>query len=278
VTRATTIQTLIDRYDALLLDAYGVLVTAGGSLPGAAAVIQDLAARDIPYFVVTNDASRLPGAIAGRLQGLGLPVPAERALSSGALLTPYFQEHGLAGCRTAVLGPADSRAYVREAGGVVVEPSEAFDVLAVCDEHDTPLPDAVNQALSRAYAQLEGGTTPRLVLPNPDLIAPHGDGQFGFTAGALALLIEHGLALRYPDRDDLRFDALGKPQTPLFEEAMRLVASRNVVMIGDQLATDIAGANAAGIDSALITGGIATATIPVDGPQPTWLLPPLAEA
>ena len=54
--------------------------------------------------------------------------------------------------------------------------------------------------------------------------------------------------------------------------------SRNVVMIGDQLATDIAGANAAGIDSALITGGVATASIPAGGPQPTWLLPPLGDA
>jgi len=278
VTQTTTIQALIDNYDALLLDAYGVLVTAGGSLPGAAAVVQNLASRGRPYFVVTNDASRLPGAIAARLQGLGLPIEAERVVSSGALLTPYFREHGLAGCHTAVFGPADSQTYVRDAGGVVVEPGEAFDVLAVCDEHDTPFLEGANEALSSAYAQLERGATPRLVLPNPDLIAPHGHGRFGFTAGALALLIEHGLALRYPERDDLRFDALGKPQTPLFDEAIRRAGSRNVVMIGDQLATDIAGANAAGIDSALITGGVATASIPAGGPQPTWLLPPLGDA
>ena len=278
MTAPTTLDALIDGYDALLLDAYGVLVTASGALPGAAELIHRLERAAFAYYVVTNDASRLPGAIADRLSGLGLPVTEDRIISSGSLLTPYFRDNALSGAATAVLGPEDSRAYVREAGGSIVGPDEPFDVLAVCDEHGIPLLDAANQALSSAYAQLDRGVTPRLVLPNPDLIAPHGDGHFGFTAGALAMLIEQGLALRYPERTELTFARLGKPEAPLFEEGIRRAGTRNVVMIGDQLATDIAGANAAGIDSALIAGGVAASELPATGPQPSWLLPPLSEA
>lgn len=278
MTQAARIDDLIDGYDALLLDAYGVLVTAGGALPGAAELIQRLESGPHPYFIVTNDASRLPETIAQRLSNLGLPVSADRILSSGALLTPHFRDYDLAGSTTAVLGPEDSRAYVREAGGIVVDPWEPFEVLAICDEHGTPSLEAANEALSSAYAQLDRGITPHLVLPNPDLIAPHGGGRFGFTAGALAMLIEQGLALRYPARTELAFHRLGKPEAPLFEEGMRRAGTRNVVMIGDQLATDIAGANAAGIDSALIAGGVAASELPAAGPQPTWLLPPLSQA
>lgn len=278
MTPTTSIDDLLARYDTLLLDAYGVLVTANGALPGAAELIQRLEGSGQPYFIVTNDASRLAAGIAERLTGLGLPVDGSRIITSGELLTPYFEAHGLVGCTTAVLGPEDSRAYVRAAGGSVVAPDEPFEVLATCDDRGTPFLEGANQALSTAYAQLERGITPRLVDPNPDLIAPHGAGRFGFTAGALALLIEQGLALRYPERGDLSFDRLGKPETPLFKEAMRRAGTTNVVMVGDQLATDIAGANAAGIDSVLIAGGVAGGDRPGAGPRPTWLMPPLATA
>jgi len=91
------------------------------------------------------------------------------------------------------------------------------------------------------------------VLPNPDLVYPKGSGEFGFTAGAMALLIETALARRFPGRG-LAFDRLGKPAPHLFAEAQRRLGVARVVMIGDQIETDIAGARAAGIDAALLEG------------------------
>jgi ribonucleotide monophosphatase NagD (HAD superfamily) len=49
---------------------------------------------------------------------------------------------------------------------------------------------------------------------------------------------------------------LGKPYSPIFEEAIRRAGTSNAVMIGDQLETDILGANTAGIDSAVVSTGI----------------------
>ena len=60
----TDIETLIERYDTLLFDAYGVLVHAAGAMPGARALVQRLNRK--PYCVITNDASKLPETAAAR--------------------------------------------------------------------------------------------------------------------------------------------------------------------------------------------------------------------
>jgi len=268
---------LANRYDALLLDAYGVLVNGDGALPGATDAVAELQARGVDYYVVTNDASRLPESMAQRFGELGFSIPVERMLSSGALLGDWFEQRGLAGRPTGVMGPAESQDNVRRAGGNPVDLSEPFEVLAVCDERGIDFEEAANTALSTAYRQLDAGLDLALVLPNPDLLYPGANASYCFTSGALALLLEQGLALRYPGRDELRFTALGKPHKPLFEAAMARAESRNVVMIGDQLATDIAGANAVGIDSALIDGGV-SATPGRNDPQPTWRLPAFARS
>ena len=57
---------LLERYPCILLDAYGVLITHDHPLPGADAFIAHLNAAGKPYFVLTNDASRLPGTAARR--------------------------------------------------------------------------------------------------------------------------------------------------------------------------------------------------------------------
>ena len=120
-----TIDALLDRYDAILFDAYGVLVHGGGPLYGAGELLTRLNREARPYFVVTNDASKLPATAASRYQRFGLPIDASRILTSGMLLAGHFAAAGLGGRRCAVLGPPDSMRYVADAGGEVVQPDEA---------------------------------------------------------------------------------------------------------------------------------------------------------
>src|SRR5207247_3567269 len=112
-------------------------------------------------------------------------------------------------------------------------------------------------ALLRA---LDHGGVIRLVLPNPDLVYPAGDGAFGFASGAIAAMFESALEARYPDRTDLRFVRLGKPHGAMFEEAVRRSGTRNMIVIGDQLETDVAGARAFGLDSVLVDSGVTGAS------------------
>ena len=63
-----TVDALVARYDAFLLDAYGVLVSGSGVLPGAAAFLQRLRAAGKPFLVVSNDASRSPATAQARFE------------------------------------------------------------------------------------------------------------------------------------------------------------------------------------------------------------------
>ena len=80
-------------------------------------------------------------------------------------------------------------------------------------------------------------------------------------AAAIRPVAVEGLALRYPQRPDLRFTRLGKPGPALFAEAERRAGTRDLVMLGDQLETDILGANRYGIDSVLVGGGVTVAGV-----------------
>jgi len=252
-----TILELLATYDGILLDAYGVLVDARGALPAAAPLIAELTRTAKPFAIVTNDASRAAATYVRRFAGYGIAIAPSHFVTSGSLLPGYFRDRGLAGARTCVLGTPDSFDFVREGGGVPVELGHGMEVdaVAVCDDSGTPFLDGIELAFSAVVRAVEAGRKPALVAPNPDLVYPKGGGELGFTAGAMALLIETALARRFPGAG-LVFDRLGKPEPHLFREAARRLGidRSRLVMVGDQLETDVAGARAAGIDVALLAG------------------------
>lgn len=251
----THIEALIDAYELLLFDAYGVLVHAAGAMPGARQLIELLNALRKPYFVITNDASKLPETAATRYQRFGVAVPVERILTSGQLIARYFAEQQLAGARCAVLGTPDSEAYVSQAGGELVGPASDFEVLVIGDETGYPFVEAVDDALTSMFHRLDRGDPIHLVLPNPDLIYPRGTRSFGIASGSIALIFEAALQRRFGARAP-RFVRLGKPQPDLYREAIARSGIARAVMIGDQLETDIRGALAAGIDATLVATGV----------------------
>ena len=272
------IDELVERYSAILFDAYGVLSYSVGALPGAAALIGRLNRMGKPYYVLTNDASALPETRARRYQSVGLAVAADRIITSGGLLRGYFAEHGLRGARCVVLGTADSAEYVRRAGGVVVDAGEAFDAVVVGDQAGFPFIEGVNAAISALFRKIDGGDAPRLLLPNPDLVYPD-EGGFGMASGSVALVLEAALRQRYPRMGGLEFERLGKPHRAMFAEAQRRSGTRDMVMIGDTPDTDIRGANAYGIASALMAGGVGRPGAGLEGAdRPTYRIETLVSA
>ncbi|MDX2053869.1 MAG: HAD-IIA family hydrolase [Polyangiaceae bacterium] len=250
---------LLERYDVFLLDAYGVLVSTNSALPGAAEFLQAIALAGKKFLVVTNDASRSAATIAKRQQGFGLAVEASQIVTSGSLLSGYFERYQLQGAPTIVLGTGESCDYVRQAGGRVVEATtEEAEVLAVCDDAGYDLRLAIDDVITVLFRRLDRGQSMRLVLPNPDLMYLRGENAYGITSGSVALVIEAALKLRYP-RHTLAFERLGKPHRPMYEAALKLSGEtelRRVVMVGDQLPTDIRGAVDFGLDSVLIGTGL----------------------
>jgi HAD superfamily hydrolase (TIGR01459 family) len=265
---------LVRRYDAFLLDAYGVLVDSDRALPGAVAFIERLERESKPWLVVSNDASRLTVTSARRYRRLGFPIEPSRILTSGDLIAAHVRASGLVGGRALVLGPADSRELVRRAGMTVLETTDFdLDAVFVCDDDGYPFLPTIERTIDAIIACTDRGRVVELVLPNPDLIYPRGPGRVGITAGSVALLIENALRARMGSRSPT-FTRLGKPHTPMFQEARRRLSASDdarLVMLGDQLATDVAGANAFGIDSVLLGTGVCDLGREV-AEGPTWIL------
>jgi ribonucleotide monophosphatase NagD (HAD superfamily) len=112
-----------------------------------------------------------------------------------------------------------------------------------------------------------------MICANPDLIVNVG-AKMAICAGLLAQRYEElGGKVRYH----------GKPYGPVYHRCRELLGigdARRILAVGDSLRTDVAGANGAGLDVALVTGGIhkeETAVVGGDRPDPGKLAE-LAEA
>ena len=258
---------LIDRYDGFLFDAYGVLVDASGPTPGAAAAIAAVRAAGKSLAVITNDASRQPATAAARFARLGLTIAAEEIVTAGDMIAPYVAAHQLAGARAIVLGTADAGTYARDAGLEVVELDDgaAIDALVICDDAGFDFLAGMNAALTACVRALDAGRGLALIVANPDLVFPRGGGALGVTAGTMAAMIEAVL---------VRFVVLGKPAAAIFAEAHRRIGGpARVLVVGDQLETDVAGARAIGLEAALVAGvSVWRDGVVADDHAPQWLL------
>jgi len=167
--------------------------------------------------------------------------------------------------------------YVEDAGGESVSPAADFDVLVIGDESGFPFLETLDTTLTTLLRLLDEERHVHLVLPNPDRVYPSAERRYGFAAGSIAAMFEAVLEARYPQRPDLRFVRLGKPDQALFAEALRRSGTRNMVMIGDQLETDICGARAFGLDAVWVHKGETVAILAGtrEDLRPTYLMPSL---
>ena len=280
-TDMTSLSQILHDHDLFLIDAYGVLMTSEGPLPGAHEMMEAIQAQKKSYFVLTNDASRTPETCARLYKERGLQIPIENILSAGVAIIEAFNAQNLKGARSVVLGTADTQECVRRAGGVVttIEPEIDYDVLVVGDDSGFDFLPTMNALLTATHRLIKRGKMPKLFLANPDLLYPKGSAGFGFTSGSLARLLEIGLRDLHPSLSP-KFEVLGKPAPLLYNLARAKVnaAADRTIMLGDQLHTDIAGANRAGIHSALLATGITQLPLSpdlIDDHKPTYILPSL---
>ncbi len=277
--KTSTAAALLERYEAFALDAYGVLVDGDGPLPHAAAFVAALARGDKRRLLLSNDASRTPAQVAARLQGFGIDLGLDEILTSGMMIAPWVERHGLQGAAAIVLGPDASHTLSRDAGLDLVAPDDpAAEVVVVCDEAGFEFIPALESTITTLVRRHARGLHSHLALPNPDIIYPKAAGAIGLTAGAAATVIERALRARFGEEAPV-FERLGKPHLPIFTEALgrlRAPSPSSVVMIGDQLETDVAGALGCGIDVALVETGVGRRPAADASLRPTWVLPDLA--
>jgi HAD superfamily hydrolase (TIGR01450 family) len=259
--------------EALVIDVDGVLMVGSRAGAGAAALLARLRELALPYRILTNDANHSVVEKAALLARAGLSVEARDITSSGHGLVEAAERAGLAGELCFLLGRLGEPSYAEAAGlRVTSRLADLPDCRAAlvgegAYDWETTINGVVNFLLSRPEAPL--------VVPNPDLYYPGEDRRVHVAAGGVARLIA-SVCAAYGRRLEPLY--LGKPHEPIFHhnhgrlEARlgRPVARERVLMLGDSLAADVAGARAFGYRPALVlTGATAGERWRDSAPQPS---------
>ena len=249
---------LAERYDGFIVDLWGVMHDGVQAFPAAIAVLERLRAAGKRCVILSN-APRRVRSIQARNAELGIaPDLAHAVMSSGEDAWRHLSKRPDAwyralGTRCYHLGPA--RDFNMREGlelRFVEDPAEADFVLNTgalgTEDRVADYEDFLRTAKAQGLP---------MICANPDLEVMRGP-EREICAGALAARYEAlGAEVRYH----------GKPHAEIYETCFALMEGlprARIAAIGDALRTDIAGANAAGIDGLFIMNGLQAGDLGVD--------------
>lgn len=251
-------RTLADCYDAILFDAIGVLISENEALPGAADILARLNVSGQPYYIVTNISSGSDETIFARLRDAGLPIPAvDRIVSAGGVARHRVLEELAAGRLVSYVGSAQAAhdIFGKLTNLHRADTVETFDTLVVLDDEGFDFKRAADNILSTFQRRLiETGEMPRIIAANADIIYPGKNGTLVFGPGIIEPMVQAGLAPF--GAPPISVEIMGKPGRAIFEECIARAGTYRLLMVGDQVDTDIKGAKAAGLDALLVTTGL----------------------
>jgi HAD superfamily hydrolase (TIGR01459 family) len=230
-----------DRYDAFVLDAFGVLNVGDTPIPGAVGRMTDLRAKGKRLIVLTNAASYPRATALAKYHRLGFDFTSDEVVSSRdvavARLDPAIAWSAISAGDDSF---ADIPARVTDLidGEADWDAAEGFLFLSSA-RWDAALQRRLTETLRRR---------PRpLVVANPDLVAPR-EGGLSLEPGLYA----HDIA----DAVGLQPAWFGKPVRDAFTDVRRRLPgcpADRIAMVGDTLHTDVLCGAAAGMGTVLIT-------------------------
>jgi HAD superfamily hydrolase (TIGR01459 family) len=248
------LRVMAQRYDALILDLWGVLHDGVRPYPWVIPCLETLRASGKGLCALSN-APRRVSRIAAHMAEMGLP-PAliDTIYSSGEATFEALTGRldalplGFSGRRCFHIGSADDARLVSATDiRLVGDPVEADFVLCTgvktVDDRLEDYQDILRACLRHRLP---------LVCANPDLKVMQGD-RIKLCAGTLAAFYEGegGHVVSY-----------GKPHRPVYDRCLEILSNHwgsrreRVLAVGDSFRTDVAGADAAGIDCLLIAAGL----------------------
>lgn len=256
---------MIEQYDAVLFDLDGVIYLGPTAIPGAATAVGDLRARQVTVGFVTNNAARSPQAVADHLTSLGVAATAPDVVTSAQAGARLLAEHLPAGAKVLVVGTQDLALEVTQVGLVPVDDLSSEPVAVVQGFN----PQLTWEQVENACEAIHRGAL--WVATNTDSTRPTDRGIMPGN-GSMVAAVQMAVG-----KEPL---VAGKPYRPLIEAAVHRTQARNALFVGDRLDTDIEGAQACGLASAMVlTGAHGAADLLHAGPQarPTHLLVDLSE-
>lgn len=226
----------------MLLDLDGVVYVGDEPVPGAAATVAWLAREGVPHCFLTNTTSRPRQAILDKLADLGVSAQTDQLLTPAVAAVSWLRRHDLT--RPAVFAPEATAAEFagleplpedveHGAGAVVIgDLGEGWDFAT----------------LNRALRLLMSDTSIPLVALGMTRYWRAEDG-LRLDAGAFVRALEYAAGRTAV--------VLGKPDPAFFGAAVETLGAETeeVVMVGDDIRTDVGGAQRAGLTGVLVRTG-----------------------
>jgi HAD superfamily hydrolase (TIGR01458 family) len=240
----------------VLLDIDGVLAVSWKSLPGAAETLGWLAEQGVPFRLVTNTSSRTRRQIAELLAHAGVEVDPSAILTAMSSAARYLDEHyrgaGCLGVNEGPLGEDLEGVEVAEAG------SAAVVLLGGAG------PSVGYRDLDAVFKLAVGGVP--VVALHRNTHYETADGP-ALDMGAFISGLEAAAGIEIP--------IVGKPAPEFFQAALDdlAVGPANAFMVGDDIGSDVRGAQAIGITGVLVrTGKFRPSDLDGPGPAPNHLI------
>jgi HAD superfamily hydrolase (TIGR01458 family) len=223
--------------EGVLLDIDGVLTMSSEPIPGAADTLQWLRKRQIPFLLVTNTSSQSRKQIASSLAGAGMPVGSGDIMTAVTATGAYLRSHHLAG-KVMLLSDEQS---IEDLEGVEVR-SEGADIVVIGGASDL----FTYANLNRAF---------QLVMAGAPLVAMHRSLYWKSSQG---LELDGGAYTRaLEEAAGVEAVVCGKPAPEFFNAAADAVGHpiQNLAMVGDDVVTDVGGAQSLGAIGVLVRSG-----------------------
>ncbi|MDB5249451.1 MAG: HAD-superfamily hydrolase, subfamily [Segetibacter sp.] len=247
---------LAEKFRAVFLDSYGVLKNYNGLIDGVPETIAKLREKGIAIRILTNDASRSQEQQLQSFAKLGLDGFETYEVITSGMMAKHFLQHKITEGKIAYLGTENSAHYILQSGlehisvkDVDIDDINDISAFVFLDDEGFDWNTDINKTVNL----LRRKNIP-VIVANSDKLYPVSKNDVSVAAGGIARLVESML--------NKKFIHFGKPDTQMFTYAYNRLKQRvgpftkkEILMVGDNLNTDILGGNKFGIKTTLVLSG-----------------------
>ena len=233
------LSSIADEYQLFYIDLWGVVHNGIKLHDGAINVLKQISKRNKDYVLLTN-APRPNSAVQNFLEKMGMEKEIrEHVFTSGEAALNYLKKNLLNKSFFHIGPPRDFDLFkdFKKDKSENIKNSEYILCSGLFDDHE--------KDLTYYKDLLEKHLEKKMICTNPDLIVDRGDKR-ELCAGSVAMIFEKmGGNVVY----------FGKPHPEVYNQSINN-KNKKILSIGDNLNTDIKGANLLNYDSMIISNGI----------------------
>lgn len=225
-----------------LIDLDGTMYRGSQIIPGAKEFIDYLQESGQRFAFLTNNAKRTRKQNVEHMEKMGFTgIEGKHFYTSSMAAASYT--HSVYGGETAWYIGQDGLKEALEEEGYMISDQDADMVFIGLDT------EATYEKYCKAISLLLKGA--KLIGTNNDRLLAREDG-FGIGNGSIVKMFEHATGQTSPK--------IGKPYTPILEEALKYfqVSREDIIIVGDNLDTDILLGERNDVDTIFVTTGIHT--------------------